>query len=47
VVEEILEEARNRTKAEVGVLFLSSDGIFLEAADWKSLSVKYRTPLEL
>lgn len=38
VVEQILEEAREKTQAEVGVLFLSSDGVFLEAADWKSLA---------
>ncbi|MDP3149054.1 MAG: adenylate/guanylate cyclase domain-containing protein [Ignavibacteria bacterium] len=38
-VEQILERARELTKAEVGVLFLSSDGIFLEAAEWISNSL--------
>jgi class 3 adenylate cyclase len=36
VVVKIIEDAREKADAEVGVLFLSSDGIFLEAADWRS-----------
>ena len=34
-VEKIVQIAREITEAEVGVLFLTADGMFLEAAHWK------------
>lgn len=37
-VKEIVRIARDVAEAEVGVLFLTSDGIFLEAAHWESES---------
>lgn len=35
-VNRIVEVAQEKTEAEVGVLFLTVDGVFLEAAAWKS-----------
>lgn len=44
IVDSIISIARDITHADVGVLFLTSDGIFLEAADWGRKESSVRPP---
>jgi len=47
IVEDIVKRAREKTNAEVGVLFLTADGIFLEAAHWERESLDRPPAAEL